>query len=61
VCAAVVGAVEPDDLHAYARERLAPAKRPKEVVKVAALPHTDRGKVRRSTLAAELGFSPPLG
>jgi acyl-CoA synthetase (AMP-forming)/AMP-acid ligase II len=61
VCAAVVGAVDPDDLRAFARERLAPAKRPKEVVKVAALPHTDRGKVRRSTLGAELGFSPPLG
>ena len=58
VCAAVVGAVEPHALRAFARERLAPAKRPKEVVKLAALPHTDRGKVRRSTLAAELGLAP---
>jgi long-chain acyl-CoA synthetase len=57
VCAAVVGPVEVDELRAYARERLAPAKRPKEVVKLTALPHTDRGKVRRSTLAAELGFA----
>jgi acyl-CoA synthetase (AMP-forming)/AMP-acid ligase II len=57
VCAAVVGPVEPDALHAFARDRLAPAKRPKDVVKLAALPHTDRGKVRRSTLAAQLGLT----
>jgi long-chain acyl-CoA synthetase len=56
VCAAVVGSVGPEQLHAFARERLAPAKRPKEVLTVAALPHTERGKVRRSTLAAELGL-----
>jgi len=61
VCAAVVGTVPEEELRAYARERLAPAKRPKEVVRVAALPHTDRGKVRRSALAAELGLAPPLG
>jgi acyl-CoA synthetase (AMP-forming)/AMP-acid ligase II len=60
VCAAVVGDVEEEALRAHARERLAPAKRPKDVVRVAALPHTDRGKVRRSTLAADLGFAPPL-
>jgi acyl-CoA synthetase (AMP-forming)/AMP-acid ligase II len=61
VCAAVVGDVEEEALRLHARERLAPAKRPKDVVRVAALPHTDRGKVRRSTLAADLGFTPPLG
>jgi long-chain acyl-CoA synthetase len=58
VCAAVVGPIEADALHAFARDRLAPAKRPKEVVKLPALPRTDRGKVRRSTLAGELGLSP---
>ncbi len=57
VCAAVVGPVEPDALRAYARQQLAPAKRPKEVVKLAALPHSERGKVRRSTLAAQLGLA----
>jgi long-chain acyl-CoA synthetase len=56
VCAAVVGRVEPDVLHAFARDRLAPAKRPKTVVRVDALPRTDRGKLRRTTLAAELGL-----
>ena len=61
VCAAVVGTVDEDQLRAHARQRLAPAKRPKEVVRVPALPHTDRGKVRRSTLAVELGMAPPLG
>jgi acyl-CoA synthetase (AMP-forming)/AMP-acid ligase II len=55
VCAAVVGPVDPEALRAFAGERLAPAKRPKDVVKVDALPHDERGKVRRSTLAAELG------
>jgi long-chain acyl-CoA synthetase len=57
VCAAVVGPVDPDALRAFARDRLAPAKRPKDVVKLDVLPSTDRGKVRRSTLAAELGLS----
>jgi acyl-CoA synthetase (AMP-forming)/AMP-acid ligase II len=61
VCAAVVGAVEPDALRAFARERLAPAKRPKTVVRVAELPRTERGKLRRSALAAQLGVAPPLG
>jgi long-chain acyl-CoA synthetase len=56
VCAAVVGSADPDAVRAYARERLAPAKRPKTVVRVDALPRTDRGKLRRTTLAAELGL-----
>jgi long-chain acyl-CoA synthetase len=50
VCAAVVGEVRPDSLRAWARERLGPAKRPKQVLLVDALPHTDSGKLRRSDL-----------
>jgi long-chain acyl-CoA synthetase len=57
VCAAVVGSAEPEAVRAYARQRLAPAKRPKTVVRVDALPRTDRGKLRRTTLAADLGLS----
>ncbi|MFT4011047.1 MAG: class I adenylate-forming enzyme family protein, partial [Nocardioidaceae bacterium] len=40
VCAAVVGEVTAEALDAYARERLSPAKRPKEYVLRDALPHT---------------------
>ena len=40
VCAAVVGTVEADALAAYAREHLAPAKRPKEWHLLDALPRT---------------------
>jgi len=61
VCAAVVGPVEPEALLAFARQRLGPAKRPKSVVLVPTIPRTERDKLRRSTLAAELGLAPPLG
>ena len=40
-----------------ARRLLAPFKRPKQVVVVAAIPRTAMGKVRRSTLAADLGLT----
>jgi long-chain acyl-CoA synthetase len=50
VCAAVVGAVEQDRLAAYAREHLAPAKRPKEYHLLDELPRTTTGKVRRLDL-----------
>lgn len=56
VCAAVVGEVDPDALRAWARERLAPAKRPKDYVGWDALPMTRTGKVRRQDLS-----SPPGG
>ena len=36
---------------------LAPYKRPKDIMMVAEIPHTPTGKVRRSTLAADLGVS----
>ena len=50
VCAAVVGGVEDEDLAAYAREHLAPAKRPKEWHRLDSLPRTPTGKVRRLDL-----------
>jgi len=56
VCAAVVGDVSADELHALARERLAPPKRPKDYHRLAALPLTTTGKVRRSELAGLLGL-----
>ena len=52
VCAAVVGTATPAALDAHARRVLAPAKRPKTFVHVAALPMTATGKVRRDALAA---------
>jgi long-chain acyl-CoA synthetase len=50
VCAAYVGPAAPDALDAWARERLAPAKRPKEYRRLDALPRTPTGKVRRLEL-----------
>jgi long-chain acyl-CoA synthetase len=55
VCAAVVGAARTDDLEAFAREHLAPAKRPKQWYAVDRLPHTATGKVRRLDLPAVVG------
>lgn len=51
VCAAVVGPVDLDDLRSHARTVLAPAKRPKDYVRVGELPMTATGKVRRDDLA----------
>lgn len=51
VCAAVVGSVDETALAAYARERLAPPKRPKAYVFRRSLPRTLTGKVRRGELA----------
>jgi long-chain acyl-CoA synthetase len=57
VCAAYVGSAEPDDLTTYARQRLAPAKRPKDYCRLDALPRTPSGKVRRLDLPALTGGS----
>ena len=57
VCAAVTGAVDPQELVAYARAHLAPYKCPKQVIVVPEIPHTPMGKLRRSTLAADLGVT----
>ncbi len=47
VCAAVVGDADEAELRELARERLAPAKRPKQYRFPAALPLTATGKIRR--------------
>ncbi|MGZ4438449.1 MAG: class I adenylate-forming enzyme family protein [Nocardioides sp.] len=57
VCAAVVGDVPPDALRDLARERLGPAKRPKDYYRLDSLPHTATGKVRRLELAGLLGLA----
>ena len=51
VCAAVVGTATAADLDAFARERLAPPKRPKEYHHLDDLPRTLTGKVRRDRLS----------
>ncbi|WP_246161755.1 class I adenylate-forming enzyme family protein [Aeromicrobium ginsengisoli] len=50
VCAAYVGDVDEEALRALAAERLTPPKRPKTYEKVASLPRTATGKVRRTEL-----------
>jgi long-chain acyl-CoA synthetase len=53
VVATVVGSASAADLDAWARQRLAPPKRPKEYRFAAELPRTLTGKVRRRELATE--------
>ncbi|WP_148614751.1 class I adenylate-forming enzyme family protein [Nocardioides rubriscoriae] len=60
VCAAVVGTATADELAAYARERLAPPKRPKTWVLLDELPRTLTGKVLRPQLRRR-GRSEPGG
>ncbi|MFM7061670.1 MAG: class I adenylate-forming enzyme family protein [Actinomycetes bacterium] len=57
VCAAIVGRADVATLHAWAREHLAPHKRPKQYVHVEAIPTNTMGKVRRSQLAEDLGVT----
>lgn len=52
VVATVVGTATPEELDAWARERLAPPKRPKEYRFTEVLPRTLTGKVRRTELKA---------
>jgi acyl-CoA synthetase (AMP-forming)/AMP-acid ligase II len=61
VCAAVVGDADEPTLQAWSRSRLAPAKRPKQFVRVESLPRTTTGKVRRLDLPALLGLVGPHG
>ena len=56
VCAAVVGQATPEDLTAFAAERLSPPKRPKSYFRVEALPHTPTGKIKRLELPGLLGL-----
>jgi len=51
VCAAVVGEARAEDVLTAARARLAAYKCPKDVYRVAELPRTSTGKVRRSAIA----------
>jgi len=57
VCAAVVGRVDAAAVQAFARDHLAPHKRPKDVRVVDELPVTATGKLRRNVLAEQL-FGP---
>ncbi len=50
VCAAYVGDVDEETLRRLAAERLTPPKRPKTYEKLASLPRTATGKVRRTDL-----------
>ena len=43
--------VDPEELRALARERLAPPKRPKDYFALEDLPHTATGKLQRLVLA----------
>ena len=54
VCAAYAGPATPEQLMSFAREHLAPAKRPKEYRRVASLPRTATGKILRRALTAQL-------
>ena len=56
VCAAVVGDLDAADIDAWLAERVAPYKRPKQVLLVDSIPVGATGKVRRSRLAATLGL-----
>jgi len=56
VCAAVVGNVTAREVTAHCRAHLAGFKRPKDVYIVEELPFTPTGKIRRSTLAEDLGL-----
>jgi acyl-CoA synthetase (AMP-forming)/AMP-acid ligase II len=56
VVAAYVGGADPADVTAWARDRLAAAKRPKSLHRLPGLPRTSTGKVRRLDLPGVLGL-----
>jgi acyl-CoA synthetase (AMP-forming)/AMP-acid ligase II len=57
VCAAVVApGLRVDQIEAHLAAQVAPYKRPKQIVLVDELPRTATGKVRRSTMASDLGL-----
>lgn len=55
VCAAIVGGVKPGALVEWARPRLAPAQRPKQIFILEQLPRTASGKIKRAEVASLLG------
>ncbi|MCW2642697.1 MAG: AMP-dependent Acyl-CoA synthetase and ligase [Dactylosporangium sp.] len=59
LCAAVVGSASAEHLDGYGRERLTPARRPKDYYVVSDLPRTGTGKIRRLDLPGFLGLAPP--
>lgn len=61
VCAAVVGTASAAELDAFARERLAPPKRPKDYQHLDDLPRTLTGKVRRDRLSPRSGGGTAAG
>jgi len=56
VCVAIVGDVTESDVRAWASERLAGYKRPKDYYRLDDLPRTDSGKVRRLAVPGVLGL-----
>ncbi len=56
VCAAVVGDLDAAEVDEWLAGRVAPYKRPKQVVIVDSIPVSATGKVRRSHMAASLGL-----
>ncbi|NQV97743.1 MAG: AMP-binding protein [Acidimicrobiaceae bacterium] len=56
VCAAIVGTVTENQLSIFARENLAPFKRPKEYFFVESIPRTALDKLRRSRMSIDLGL-----
>jgi acyl-CoA synthetase (AMP-forming)/AMP-acid ligase II len=59
VCCAVVGDLAVGDVHEWLAARVAPYKRPKQVLVIDEIPVSPTGKVRRSHLAAHLGLEEP--
>lgn len=59
VCAAYVGAATPTELDAWAREHLAPPKRPKSYLSLQEIPRTLTGKILRRVLSETADPVPP--
>ena len=57
VCAAVVGTAKPQALLDWARPRLAPYQRPKQIFALEQLPRTASGKIKRNSLAGIIGVA----
>lgn len=57
-CVVAKGALSPEDLRAFAKQRLAAYKCPREVVLLAELPKNAMGKVQKPALTAMLGSRP---
>lgn len=58
VCVAVVGDVDEAAVRRFADEHLAPYKRPKEIHVVDTIPRFGLSKIKRASIASELGLDP---